>query len=83
MQWVETWINGVSQTWVPRTITYDFNAYLPQAQGAQPGSGEIGMGTLIGSLGVTKTVTLGSAPTKKVQWALGAVVIGMGVAGVL
>jgi hypothetical protein len=79
-QWVETWIGGTSQTWVPKTITFHFQAmmtYVPP-----PGKGEIGMGTLTGKTGKTQTVILGAAPSQAAEWKKGvAAAIGVGIAG--
>lgn len=81
VQWVETWIGGTSQTWVPKTITFHFQAYMTQAP--LPGKGEIGMGTLTGVPGQTKTVTAAAAPTQDPALLKGLVALGMGVAGML
>jgi hypothetical protein len=66
VQWIETWIGGRTQTWVPRTVTFNTPALITQAP--HPGKGEIGMGTLTGQVGVTKTVVAGGAPTRGVEW---------------
>ncbi|KAF2264762.1 hypothetical protein CC78DRAFT_580002 [Lojkania enalia] len=75
VQWLETTINKI-RTWVPVTVTVTFAAVPDQAP--QPGKGEIGMGTLTGVTGRTRTVVLGAAPS--MGWSWGRVVaVGMGV----
>ena len=73
MQWVETWPVSTSRTWVPKTLTIHFDH--AQTLAPEPGKGVIGLGTIVGELGVTKTVVLGAAPTRTVQWARGAMVV--------
>lgn len=81
VQWVETWIGGTSQTWVPKTITFHFQAFVTQAP--MPGIGEIGMGTLTGVPGQTKTVAAAAAPTQDTALLKGLVAaLGVGVAGI-
>jgi hypothetical protein len=75
VQWVETWIGGTVQTWVPKTITFDGVVHATQAP--SPGIGHIGMGTLTGELGITRTVIMGSAPSMSAGWFVAA----MGLAG--
>lgn len=70
VQWAETWIGGSIQTWVPQTITFDGSGYATQAP--SPGIGHIGMGTLKGDFGVTRTVVLGAAPTVGAPWVVAA-----------
>ncbi|KAF2826001.1 hypothetical protein CC86DRAFT_248340, partial [Ophiobolus disseminans] len=78
-QWVETWIDSTSRTWVPKTITLRFK---PMSVAAPPGSGEIGMGTLTGETGKTKTIYVGAAPSQAPGWVHGfAAVVGVGVVG--
>lgn len=87
VQWVETWLGGTSQTWVPKTITFHFPAYVTQA--AQPGMGEVGLGSLTGRTGFTKTVVVGGAARATAAsevgkaWAVAAVGAGVGLIGVL
>ncbi|KAF2202558.1 hypothetical protein GQ43DRAFT_306242 [Delitschia confertaspora ATCC 74209] len=66
VQWVETMIKGV-KTWVPVTVTVRFEA-VP-SQFPQPGKGVIGMGTLTGKTGVTKTIN--AAPGETGVWRRG------------
>ena len=71
--WVESWGEGGSSTWVPKTVTYHFNAYRTQAP--LPGKGEIGMGTLTAE---------GAAPTQAAVWVKGvAAAVGVGLAGMI
>ncbi|KAF2111482.1 hypothetical protein BDV96DRAFT_650040 [Lophiotrema nucula] len=72
VQWIETWI-GTSRTWVPVTITVKFIAVPSQLPG--PGKGVIGMGTLTGDTGVTKTVVVGAGPTMGVDRLLGSLAV--------
>lgn len=82
VQWVETKIDGTLRTWVPKTITFNFHAHT--TQGPLPGKGEIGMGTLTGDTGRTKTVVMGAAPTYTPGWMRGvAVAVGVGFAGMV
>ncbi|KAF2636269.1 hypothetical protein P280DRAFT_483840 [Massarina eburnea CBS 473.64] len=74
VQWLPTMIKG-STTWAPRTITLTFKLKGDSALPA-PGSGAIGMGTITGQVGVTKTIVKGAAETR------GPGVLGLGV-GVL
>ncbi|KAH7384255.1 hypothetical protein DE146DRAFT_219081 [Phaeosphaeria sp. MPI-PUGE-AT-0046c] len=68
-QWVETWINSTSRTWVPKTITLHFPSMSPAPR---PGRGEIGMGTLAsGDVGKTEVIAVGAAPTQGVGWEVG------------
>lgn len=60
VQWVET-VVGTVHTWVPKTITVKFDAVPSQLPG--PGKGVIGMGTLTGEVGVTRTYVEGAAAT--------------------
>ncbi|KAF2649278.1 hypothetical protein K491DRAFT_721814 [Lophiostoma macrostomum CBS 122681] len=80
--WVETMIGGTSKTWVPKTITAFFPA-VP-SQGPMPAKGEVGMGTLTGQTGKTKTVLVGAAPTVGAGMIKGMVVAaGVGIAGLV
>jgi hypothetical protein len=82
VQWVETWIGGTSRTWLPHTITLHNQAALET--GPAPGKGQIGMGTITGRLGVTKTVIQGSAKTVGPEWKIGAMAaVGIGIAGIV
>lgn len=81
MQWIETWIGGKTQTWVPQTITFGPVGYTTQAP--SPGQGHIGMGTLKGKVGVTQTVVVGAAPTMGAGWIAAAVGVGFGAVGLL
>lgn len=81
VQWVETWVGGTSQTWVPKTISFHFKPYMTQAP--LPGKGEIGMGTLTGEPGQTKTVAMGAAPTQAAGWRGVAAAVGVGVVGMM
>lgn len=81
VQWVETWVGGTSQTWVPVTVSFRFTV---EATAAGPGKGQIGMGTLTGDTGKTKTFVLGAAPTQTAAWARGVVAaVGVGLAGLV
>ncbi|KAF2468774.1 uncharacterized protein BDR25DRAFT_315752 [Lindgomyces ingoldianus] len=80
VQWVETVVNGV-KTWVPVTATFKFEAVPSQAPG--PGKGIVGMGTLTGVVGVTKTVKEGAAPTTGPGWKGIGAALGMGLAGLV
>ena len=82
VQWIETTIGGTYSTWVPRTWTFHYNAQSPAPR---PGRGEIGMGTLTGETGKTKTIMMAAAaPTHGPDWMRGvAVVAGAGLAAVL
>ncbi|KAH6875961.1 hypothetical protein BKA58DRAFT_437916 [Alternaria rosae] len=78
--WAETWIGGTYSTWWPYTISLDFKPV--QTQAPLPGVGSIGMGTLTGKTGVTRTVVVNAAPTQGVGWAKGfAAAVGIGMAG--
>ncbi|KAH7083670.1 hypothetical protein FB567DRAFT_550710 [Paraphoma chrysanthemicola] len=81
-QWMETWIGGTSQTWVPKTITFHFapiEIYVPP-----PGRGSIGMGTLTGETGKTQTIIIGAAPSQAAQLIRGiAAAVGVGIAGMV
>ena len=82
VQWLETWIDGTSRTWLPHTITLHQEALTGAAP--PPGKGEIGMGTLTGKVGVTQTIIEGGAATTRPKWQAGAVAaMGMGMAGLL
>ncbi|KAF2439797.1 hypothetical protein P171DRAFT_111651 [Karstenula rhodostoma CBS 690.94] len=82
VQWVETWIGGTSRTWLPHTITLRNEALSEAAP--PPGKGKIGMGTLTGRLGVTRTVIEGAAKTVGPEWKVGAMaVMGIGIAGMV
>ncbi|KAK7190411.1 hypothetical protein PSPO01_03386 [Paraphaeosphaeria sporulosa] len=83
VQWVETWIGGTSRTWLPHTITLRNEALSNAAP--LPGKGSIGMGTLTGRLGVTKTIVKqGAAKTVGPEWKVGAMAaLGMGIAGIV
>ncbi|KAH9877760.1 hypothetical protein J1614_002977 [Plenodomus biglobosus] len=81
VKWVETWIGGTSQTWVPKTMTIHFESRTP---GPAPGLGHIGLGTIKGEAGRTKTVFVGAAATQGAVWAGGvaaAAAVGVGVVG--
>ncbi|KAF2031159.1 hypothetical protein EK21DRAFT_111198 [Setomelanomma holmii] len=85
-QWLETWIGGTSQTWVPHTITFHFQAMMTSLP--PPGSGEIGMGTLTGKTGQTQTVVVGlrvgAAYSQTPKWMEGVVAaVGAGIAGMV
>lgn len=75
-QWVETWINSTSRTWVPKTVTLHFPSNSPAPR---PGKGEIGMGTLaLGDVGQTEVVVVGAAPTQGLGWGVGVgIVVGV------
>lgn len=82
VQWVETWFGGTSQTWIPKTITFQFRPWPTQAP--LPGKGEIGMGTLTDEPGKTKTILVGAAPTQAAGWIRGVVAaMGVGVVGIV
>ncbi|KAF2011268.1 hypothetical protein BU24DRAFT_495485 [Aaosphaeria arxii CBS 175.79] len=85
VQWVESHIGTTATTWYPQTVVMLFKA--TPGQGAAPGSGAIGMGTLTGEVGRTKTVVAGSAATAEVKvWgkAVGVLAgVGLGVVGLL
>ena len=73
---------GTVQTWVPKTITFHFEPVMSQAP--LPGKGEIGMGTLTGVPGKTKTIVVGAAPTHAAGWMRGvAAAVGVGIVGVM
>ncbi|KAH8725858.1 hypothetical protein GQ44DRAFT_615058, partial [Phaeosphaeriaceae sp. PMI808] len=79
-QWLETWVGGTSQTWVPKTIVYH---YEPMPTAPSPGRGEIGMGTLTGDTGKTQTV-MGVAPVHTARLIHGvAAAVGVGIAGLV
>jgi hypothetical protein len=82
VKWVETWIGGTSQTWVPRTLLFHFE---PMSPAPQPGEGVIGMGTLTGKPGQTKTFyMLAAAPTPTAVWLRGVVAaVGAGAVGMV
>ncbi len=78
--WAETFIGGTYSTWWPHTISLDFKP--AQTHAPLPGVGEIGMGTLTGKTGVTRTIVVGAAPTHGAGWATGlAAAVGVGLAG--
>jgi hypothetical protein len=80
--WAETWIGGTYSTWWPHTISLDFEP--AQTHVPLPGVGVIGMGTLTGRTGVTRTVVVNSAPTSGLGWSKGlAAVVGVGMAGIV
>lgn len=80
VQWMETWIGGV-RTWVPKTWTFHFDV---ESQAPLPGKGQIGMGTLTGRTGVTRTLVVGAAHTQTAAWMKGVVAaVGVGIAGIL
>lgn len=80
-QWVATWLDSTSRTWVPQTITL---RYKPTVVAPPPGKGEIGMGTLTGKTGVTRTVVLGAAPAQTVGVVRGIVAaVGVGIVGMV
>ncbi|KAG9191086.1 hypothetical protein G6011_09174 [Alternaria panax] len=80
--WAETWIGGTYSTWWPHTISLDFKP--AQTHAPLPGVGEIGMGTLTGRTGVTRTVVVNAAPTPGVGWVEGlAAAVGVGIAGMV
>ena len=79
VQWVETWIGGTSQTWVPQTLTFGGQGYTTHAP--SPGKGQIGMGTLKGETGVTRLVVVGSAPAVCAGWIGALVGVGVGALG--
>lgn len=80
VQWIETWIGGTSRTWLPHTITIH-NEGLSNAP--LPGKGEVGMGTLTGKPGVTRTFIKGAAQTLGPDWIGAVAAVGMGIAGIL
>jgi len=78
--WAETWIGGTYSTWWPYTISLDFKPV--QTNAPLLGVGSIGMGTLTGKTGVTRTIVVNAAPTQGVGWAKGlAAAVGVGIAG--
>ncbi|KAF2848147.1 hypothetical protein T440DRAFT_470485 [Plenodomus tracheiphilus IPT5] len=81
VRWVETWIGGTSRTWVPETTTIHFESRTP---GPLPGSGRIGLGTIKGEVGRTKTIYAGAAATQAAGWMRGvAAAVGVGVVGLV
>lgn len=81
VQWIETWIGGTSRTWLPHTFTFHFATRSPDPP---PGKGQIGMGTIKGEAGHTKTIMIGAAPTQAVDWVKGvAAVAGAGIFGLM
>ncbi|ORY19562.1 hypothetical protein BCR34DRAFT_582260 [Clohesyomyces aquaticus] len=81
VQWVETMLKGGIKTWVPVTVAVTFVAVPSQAP--QPGEGVIGMGTLTGQTGITKTVQEGAAPTMGAGWMRIGAAVGVGIAGLV
>jgi len=80
VEWRQTMIGGTYSTWYPKTISFRFGT---EATAPLPGKGEIGMGTLTGQVGQTKTVA-GAAPTQAAVWKRGvAVAVGVGLAGMV
>jgi hypothetical protein len=80
--WAETWIGGTYSTWWPYTVSLDFKPV--QSHAPLPGVGEIGMGTLTGKTGVTRTIVVNAAPTQATGWAKGlAAAVGVGMAGMV
>ena len=79
-QWIETTI-GSLVTWVPHVYTQTF-AGTP-GQLPEPGNGEVGMGTLTGQVGVTKTVDAGAVETARDMWKKGAIAAGAVVVGLV
>ncbi|KAF1978773.1 hypothetical protein BU23DRAFT_595339 [Bimuria novae-zelandiae CBS 107.79] len=81
VQWLETRI-GTKQTWLPHTVTIHQEALSDAA--VPPGRGEIGMGTLTGHPGATKTIIKGAAETKGPEWKVGVMAaMGVGIAGLV
>lgn len=82
VRWVETWIGGTSQTWLPQTLLFHFE---PMSPAPQPGEGVIGMGTLTGTPGQTKAFgMLADAPKPTASWVRGVVAaFGAGAIGML
>lgn len=83
VQWVETWIGGSSRTWVPQTFTVHFPDRTP---GPSPGKGQIGMGSIKGEAGHTKTIVVAAAPTQAAAAALAkgvAAAAGLGILGLV
>jgi hypothetical protein len=82
VKWVETWIGGTSQTWVPQTLLFHFE---PMSPAPQPGEGVIGMGTLTGKPGQIRTFyMLAAAPTPTAVWLRGVVAaVGAGAIGMV
>ncbi|KAI8932135.1 hypothetical protein NX059_011018 [Plenodomus lindquistii] len=81
VHWVETTIGGTYSTWVPVTNTVHFESRTP---GPPPGRGEIGLGTIKGEAGKTKTIYAGAAPTQAAVWMRGvAAAVGVGVVGIV
>ncbi|KAF2873474.1 hypothetical protein BDV95DRAFT_344805 [Massariosphaeria phaeospora] len=80
--WKETIIGG-TKTWVQQFVTLHFAAVPSQAP--LPGKGAVGMGSLTGKPGQTKTVVLGgAAPTTGPGMIMGAVAaFGVGLAGMV
>jgi hypothetical protein len=73
-------MGSTSRTWVPKTITINFD--ISPSKAPEPGKGIIGMGTLTGETGKTKTIVLGAAPTAGVgKWRVGMVAAGVAVMG--
>ena len=65
---------------MPKTITINFD--ISPSKAPEPGKGIIGMGTLTGETGKTKTVVLGAAPTGGARkWRAGMVAAGVAVVG--
>lgn len=80
-QWVEATIGSVV-TWVPHVYTQTFAATPGQLP--EPGEGEVGMGTLTGQVGVTKTVNAGAVETARgMMWKNGAIAAGAMVVGLV
>lgn len=80
-QWVETWLDSTSRTWLPVTITL---RYKPTTTYPTPGKGKIGMGTLTGETGKTVTIVLGAAASQTAGVVRGVVAaLGVGLVGMV
>lgn len=65
---------------MPKTFTINFDTSPSKAP--EPGKGIIGLGTLTGETGKTRTIVLGAAPTGGVgRWRAGMVAAGVAVVG--
>lgn len=64
-QWLETWLNPTSRTWIPVTVTFHFNGR--ESPAPHPGVSSMGLG------GLTKSVTSQSEGEPKSSLFLGMV----------
>jgi hypothetical protein len=72
---------STSRTWVPVTVTL---RYKPVSPAPPPLSGAIGMGTLTGETGRTRTVVMGAAPSQAAGRVRGIVAaVGVGIVGMV